>query len=62
MWQRRFSLPRVVGALNCTKIEIVKPGLHEDEYICHKGYPSINVQETCNALEQFMSFFLKKGG
>lgn len=54
-WQRRFILPTVVGALDCTQIEIVKPGQHGDEYICRKGYPSINVQATCNSLEQFTS-------
>ncbi|KAK9872679.1 hypothetical protein WA026_018813 [Henosepilachna vigintioctopunctata] len=28
-----------------------------DEYICREGYPSINVQVTCNALEQFTSIY-----
>ncbi|XP_046666759.1 putative nuclease HARBI1 [Homalodisca vitripennis] len=55
LWQRHYRLPSVIGALDCTQIEIQKPGLHGDEYICRKGYPSINVQATCNALEQFTS-------
>lgn len=37
MWQRRFSLRTVLGALDCTQIQIVKPGQHSDEYICRKG-------------------------
>lgn len=55
LWQRRFRLPTVIGALDCTQIEITKPRDHGDEYICRKGYASINVQATCNALEQFTS-------
>lgn len=56
LWQQKqFRLPTVIGALDCTLIEILKPTLHGDEYICRKGYPSINVQGTCNALEQFTS-------
>ena len=57
LWQRHFRLPTVIGAVDCTHIEILKPGqaLHGDEYICRKGYPSVNVQATCNALEQFTS-------
>lgn len=55
LWQRHFRLPSVIGALDCTQVEIQKPGLHGDEYICRKGYPGINVQATCNALEQFTS-------
>nr|XP_023025033.1 putative nuclease HARBI1 [Leptinotarsa decemlineata] len=55
LWQRHFCLTSVIGALDCTQIEIQKPGLHGNEYICRKGYPSMNVQATCNALEQFTS-------
>lgn len=54
-WQRRFRLPTVIGALDCTHIEIKKPSVHGDEYINRKGYASINVQATVNANEQFTS-------
>ncbi|KAK9881975.1 hypothetical protein WA026_018164 [Henosepilachna vigintioctopunctata] len=54
-WQRHFRLSFVIGALDCTQIEIRKPGLHGDQYICRKGYRSINVQATCKTLEQFTS-------
>ncbi|KAK9880545.1 hypothetical protein WA026_011782, partial [Henosepilachna vigintioctopunctata] len=30
LWQRHFGLPSVIGALDCTQIEIQKPGLHGD--------------------------------
>lgn len=55
LWQRSYRLPTVIGALDCTQVEILKPGLHGDEYICRKGYASINVQATCDASEKFTS-------
>ncbi|XP_046688403.1 putative nuclease HARBI1, partial [Homalodisca vitripennis] len=55
MWQRNFDLPTVVGALDCTHIEIKKPSMFGDEYINRKGYPSINVQATCDSQERFTS-------
>ncbi|KAK9891207.1 hypothetical protein WA026_013522 [Henosepilachna vigintioctopunctata] len=30
LWQRHFRLPSVIGALDCTQIEIQKPGLPGD--------------------------------
>ncbi|KAJ8967661.1 hypothetical protein NQ314_002696 [Rhamnusium bicolor] len=48
-------MPTVIGALDCTHVEINKPTLHGDEYINRKGYATINVQATCNAAEQFTS-------
>lgn len=55
LWQTRYNLPTVIGALDCTHVEIKKPVIHGDEYINRKGYPSINVQATCNAQEMFTS-------
>lgn len=55
MWQTRFNLPTVVGALDCTHIEIKKPSVFGDEYVNRKGYASINVQATCDAEEKFTS-------
>lgn len=55
MWQTHFSLPTVLGALDCTHIEINKPSMFGDEYINRKGYASINVQATCDAGERFTS-------
>lgn len=55
LWQTRFNLPTVIGALDCTHIEIKKPTRYGDEYINRKGYASINVQATCDASEKFTS-------
>ncbi|RZC43332.1 DDE Tnp 4 domain containing protein [Asbolus verrucosus] len=56
-WQQKYIFPTVIGALDCTQIEIKKIhlGLHGHEYICRKGFASINVQATCNANEIFTS-------
>lgn len=54
-WQNRFHLPTVIGALDCSHIEIKKPILHGDEFINRKGYASINVQVTCDAKEKISS-------
>lgn len=56
LWQDRFRFPTAIGALDCTHVRIQKPGPpHGDEYINRKGFPSINVQATCNAREIFTS-------
>ncbi|KAJ8926704.1 hypothetical protein NQ314_020920 [Rhamnusium bicolor] len=55
LWRRSFQMPTVIGALDCTHVEINKPILHGDEYINRKGYDTINVQATCNTAEQFTS-------
>ncbi|XP_046688202.1 putative nuclease HARBI1 [Homalodisca vitripennis] len=54
-WQRNFRLPTVIGALDCTHVQIKKPNLHGDEYVNRKGCITINVQGTCDALERFTS-------
>lgn len=55
LWHRSYRLPTVIDALDCIQVEILKPGLHGDEYICRKGYASINVQATCDASEKLTS-------
>ena len=32
-WQNKFAFPCAIGALDCTHVQILKPGLHVDEYI-----------------------------
>lgn len=54
-WQTRFRLPTVIGALDCTHVEVKKPSLFGDEYINRKGFASINAQATCDADEKFTS-------
>lgn len=55
LWQTRFELPTVIGALDCTHVEILKPSGFGDEYVNRKGYASINVQATCDASEKITS-------
>nr|CAH7757204.1 unnamed protein product [Callosobruchus chinensis] len=54
-WQRKYTFPCAVGAIDCTHIEIKKPPLHGDECINRKKSHSINVQATSNADEWFTS-------
>ena len=39
-WQNKFSFLCAIDALDCTLVQILKPGQHGDEYICRK--------RTCN--------------
>ncbi|XP_064618556.1 putative nuclease HARBI1 [Lineus longissimus] len=58
LWQEEKQIPGTVGALDCTHVQILKPGIrggHGDEYINRKGAASINVQATCDAKERFTS-------
>lgn len=55
IWQQKHGIPFIVGALDCTHVRILKPDAFGDEYINRKGYPSINVQATCDANELFTS-------
>ena len=32
-WQHKFAIPCAIGALDWTHVQILKPGLHGDEYI-----------------------------
>ena len=54
-WQNKFALPCATGALGCTHVQILKPGLHGDEYICRKGFATLNVQATCDVSERLTS-------
>jgi hypothetical protein len=54
-WQVSYKFPCAVGALDSTHIPIRKYLVHADEYINRKGFPSVNVQATCNIWEQFTS-------
>ena len=54
-WQAKYQFPCAIGALDCTHIQIEKPGHHGDEYVCRKGTATLNVQATCDAAERFTS-------
>ena len=47
-WQSKFAFPCTIGVLNCTHVQILKPGLHGDEYIWRKGLATLNVHVTCD--------------
>lgn len=42
------SIPRVIGIIDGTLIQVSSPVVNEPFYICRKGYPAINVQVVCN--------------
>jgi len=54
-WAQNNKIPCVIGAIDCTHIRIYKPKEFGDEYINRKGFPSFNVQATCNSKEYFTS-------
>jgi hypothetical protein len=47
-WQERYHFPAAIGALDCTHVRILKPSIHDDEYVNRKMFASLNVQATCN--------------
>lgn len=55
LWSERYRFPNAIGVIDCTHVRIPKFQEFGDEYINRKGYPSINVQATCNAQEIFTS-------
>ena len=45
--QENYEFPCAVGALDCKHTQILKPGLHSDEYICHKHVPMLTIYSEC---------------
>lgn len=54
-WNRSNKIPSVIGAIDCTHVEIKKPKNFGDCYMNRKKYASINVQVTCNSEEKITS-------
>lgn len=50
-WQANYCFPFAIGVIDCTHIKIKNPTNHSDEYICRKGFHSINMQATCDGKE-----------
>lgn len=61
-WLDKYNFPTAVGVLDCTHVRIPKPQHHGDEYINRKGWPSINVQATCDARYMFTSVDIRWPG
>lgn len=55
LWQEHYDFPGVIGVVDCTHVRIPKPSDYGDEYINRKGFASINVQATCDAVDRFSS-------
>lgn len=49
-------LPNIIGAIDCTHIEIMKPRRRDfpDQYVNRKGWHSINVQAVCDSETYFV--------
>lgn len=58
--QRSFQMLTVISSL--LLIALILKYLNQDKYINQKGYGSINVQATCNALEQLTSARAERPG
>lgn len=50
------SFEGVIGAIDCTHVAVIAPREHEEAYINHNGYHSINVQMVPTAI--IYQFFL----
>ncbi|XP_030749235.1 putative nuclease HARBI1 [Sitophilus oryzae] len=47
-FMEKFNFSGVVGALDCTHVEILRPLVEEHNYINRKGYQSKNIQLICD--------------
>jgi hypothetical protein len=54
-WLQTNEFLYVIGVIDFSHVRIPKFCAFGDEYINRKGFPSINVQATCNAREIFTS-------
>lgn len=55
----KFGIPGVLGCIDGTHIEIVRPILHEERYFCRKHYHSLNVQLVCTLPTTIIIFVSK---
>ena len=55
-------MPEILGLIDGTLIEIIRPSLAEASYFCRKGWHAINCQMVTNANYEFISLRVKDGG
>ncbi|CAH1381640.1 unnamed protein product [Tenebrio molitor] len=53
-WQERYHFPAAIGTLDCTHVRILKPSIHDDEYVNRKMFASLNVQAMKKYLQALM--------
>lgn len=54
-WNSIFHIPTVIGAIDCSHVNILKPHVYGDEYVNRRNDISLNVQVTCDSREYITS-------
>lgn len=49
LFMEKFNFPRVLGAIDCTHVAILKPSVEEHNFVNRKGFHSLNIQIICDA-------------
>lgn len=57
LWFEKFGFPNIIGATDCTHVEIQKPPATEfpESYMNRKSYYSVNVQIICDSNSKIIS-------
>jgi len=50
----RHSFEGAIGAIDCSHVAIIAPRIHEEAYVNHHGYHSLNVQMVNVEIDRFM--------
>ena len=56
------NFPNVVGAIDCTHVQIRAPSTNEEAYVNRKGHHTINVQAVCDADMKILNVVAKWPG
>ncbi|XP_030747090.1 putative nuclease HARBI1 [Sitophilus oryzae] len=57
-----FNFPGVIGAVDCTHVEIVRPSMEEHNYLNRKGYHSKNIQLICDHQLKILNINIRYAG
>ena len=52
-WERQTGIPGIMGAIDGTHIEVIKPVDHGEVYFNRKGYYSLNIQGICHVYGRY---------